>query len=423
MSPSTSGGTGAGVIDATVDNTFSAVVKGDSPVVAYRIGIFKNNATSDLVYNSGVIQLSTPFYGTSPAGKTIPFTYTVPSTSGVTNGYTYGYKYILTLWWELDTTDYTTGCVQSFESVFYARSAPTLSIATISTSVSASGLPIVSSRSHTFEGQYYQSNNVGVAWFSWTLATKNNLSSPVASIGPVYSCPKIEFEYDGLMSGTDYCIKVDARTQDGIEVSSGWVDFTVSYGTVTIQSAVEVEQTPENGLLIDFGNIKYIEGAPSSNNWRFIKPCPSEGHTCVEIDSGTNIVFTSSEHFDVDIPVGGEIVTSFYLSADSSEILYASGTDDAGNDYYLRLSFSGHTDGLKPSKTLVPSKSLVPSAGIRGGFTLDVNGTKYYKAISIPLPCAWFVACIRSTGLTIYENRFTFDKSDMTIIEGATYGN
>ena len=126
MTPSVNNGGGFGVIDATVENTFSAIVKGNSPVVAYRVGIFKNNATSDLVYNSGVIVLDSPFYGTNSAGDSVPFEYSIPANSGVTNGYTYGYKYILTLWWEVDSSDYTTGCVESFETVFYARATPTV---------------------------------------------------------------------------------------------------------------------------------------------------------------------------------------------------------------------------------------------------------------------------------------------------------
>lgn len=423
MKPSTSGDIGSGVIDATIDNTFSAVIKGDSPVVAYRVGIFKNNTTSDLIYSSGVIQLDEPFYGTLPNGKVVPFTYVVPSTSGITNGYTYGYKYILTLWWELDTSNYDTGCVQSFESVFYARSSPTLSIAQISAETNGEGIPVVGSKSHTFTGQYYQSNNVSLAWFKWTLANKLNTESPLAVVGPVYSCPKIEFEYDGLMSGTDYCVKVEARTQDGIEITSGWVDFTVSYDTIAIQSAVETRQTKENGILIDFGNIKYIEGIPSSDSWRFIKPCPYEEHICVEIDSGTNIVFTNSEHFDVDIPIDGEIVASFHLDEDNDDILYAEGTDDEGNNYYIQLSYSGHTDGLMPSTELTPSGELVPSAGTRGHFILNVNGVEYIKETKIPLPIAWFVVCVQSSGLAIYETNIVLDRSSMTVIEGATYGH
>lgn len=422
MIPSTSGGVGAGVIDAELDNTFSAIIKGDSPVVAYRVGIFKNNATSDLVYNSGVIELAEPFYGTSPSGKTIPFEYVVPSASGVENGYLYGYKYILTLWWELDPSDYDSGCVQSFEAVFYARATPTLSVATISTNLNDDGIPVLNSKSNTFTGQYHQSNNVGIAWFEWTLARKNNLDSPIVSTGPIYSCPKIEFEYDGLASGVDYCIKVDLQTQDGRLVTSDWSEFTVSYTEVTLQSAVEVSQTEQNGVNINYGNIKYIEGVPSGTGWRFVRPCPYEGHACVEVDAGTNITFTSSEHFNVDIPIDGEVVLSFYLPGNSEEIMYMSGTDDDGSPYYVKLSYDGHRDGLMPSETLVPSNTLVPSAGTRGSFTLDVNGTIYTKQSPSPITRTWFVVCIHSNGLTIYETDFLYDRDSMTIVEGATYG-
>ena len=424
MTPSVNNGGGFGVIDATVENTFSAIVKGNSPVVAYRVGIFKNNATSDLVYNSGVIVLDSPFYGTNSAGDSVPFEYSISANSGVTNGYTYGYKYILTLWWEVDSSDYTTGCVESFETVFYARATPTVSIDAISSKTNDAGLPVISTKSHTFSATYTQANNVPVEWYRWSLKRKDT-GAVIEQTDLIYSGAKVEFLYEGLNTGITYSIMVEVQNQDGIVIVSDWVDFEVSYQTTHIQSAVEVTPTDDDGIKIDFGGLKYIEGSPSDTNWRFISPCPDDGHYAVELDSGSSITFTGTEHFAVDIPIDGECVVSFYIPEDSEEIFYASGTDDNGADYYVKLSYFGHTPGLEPSDSLAPSNGLVPSDGTVGQFTLDVNGDKYYYTPRGRIPSTWFVACISKNGMTLYESEFFYvrDRSSMTVVEGYTYGN
>ena len=104
-------------------------------MVAYQCAIFKNNATSDLIYDTGVVTLSAPFYGADSKGNIVPFENTIPSNDGTAtshtsmeNGYVYGYKYILTLWWDVDTSDYSKNCVSSYETVFFAKGAPSIAI-------------------------------------------------------------------------------------------------------------------------------------------------------------------------------------------------------------------------------------------------------------------------------------------------------
>lgn len=426
MIPGPGVGSGLDVIDATVENEFSAYVKGDSPVIAYRIGIFKNNATSDLVYNSGVIELEEPFYGVDTKGRQVPFKYTVPANTGIDNGYIYGYKYILTLWWQLDESDYTTGCAESFEVVFFARSSPTLSIDQISDNTSEeTGLPVLNVKSNVFSATYYQGNNIGISWFKWTLCNIGDYDNPIEVLGPVYQNPRVQFEYDGLNTDSSYSIMVELQTQDGILLKTDWVDFSVKYETVQIQSAVEIRATDNNGVMLDFSGLKYIEGVPNGVDWRFIYPCPFEGHVCVELDEGTNITFQGTEHFGIDIPLDGEGVISFFIDDNTDEIIYVSGTDDNGDPFYMRLRYEGHIPGLMPNESLSPSESLVPSTGQKGYMILDVNGVDHRYTIKGRISNTWFVVRFSAAGAAIYEMTFPFPelRENMEVLEGYLYGH
>lgn len=423
MLPSLYMGDGQGVIDASVENTFSAQINGRAPVVAYQCGIFKNNASSDLVYDTGVVTLATPFYGADSFGDVVRFTFTIPSNStSVTphttmqNGYIYGYKYILTLWWDLNTSDYSSGCVNSYETVFDAKATPTVSINSFSSQTS-NGLPLVTSRSCTWTATYNQANNTGVQWFRWTLALASNHANIVDQTNKIDTNSAVQYTHDGLVSGTNYAINVEVQTQDGVLIESGWTSFTVSYVAGELNSVVEISLTSDNGIKLDWGSLKYIIGSPNNSDYRYLKPVPYIGHTCVELLDGNTITFTSSENFAIDIPINAEHVWSGYIEGDSTDIYYASGTDDSNASYYIKLSHAGSSHGLLPSATLYPSESLYPAPDDGGYFLLDINGASSYTVSTEDYYPSyhWFVVRMSESGMVVYAAPF-----DTQVIEDAT---
>lgn len=586
MIPSLYVADGDGIIDAKQTNTFSAKINGRAPVVAYQCGIFKNNTTSDIVYDSGVVKLASPFYGADSKGNIIPFTYEVPQsvdsmdnyttnvvydsssykytvtlddktlttigfkipqsigviadsattdsgvitlsyTNGFTyesgivvgfacpqdissdatvsikidsteyslashvawtsgnavylslqnaedtytatevantiqlqintdtfttspllwktgdvvfvdittseedmksisintsikyttmeNGYIYGYKYILTLWWDLDESDYTKNCIDSFETVFYAKETPSVVINSFSDETDSNGFPIVRHKSCEFNATYSQANNTGIAWFGWTLAEAENRENIVDQTGRIYTNSPLSYSFDGLSTGKSYSIMLELRNQDGVYVTSGWVDFYVSYEVVELKSAVVVSATEDDGVLVDWGQLQYVKGQPNNNNYRYLKPLPTILKTCVELLKGNTITFTSSEHFDVSIPLEAEHIWSGCLLEDSNEIYYAEGVDDNGNKYYMRLSHLGSANGLYPSETLYPNETLYPATDIGGYFLLDINGEKTYTVDSGFIESHWFVVRMCEDGLHVHEAEF-----DRSLIDQAT---
>lgn len=423
MYPSRALGDGKGVIDASKENIFSATINGRAPVVAYQCAIFKNNATSDLMYDTGVVELEAPFYGANAKGDVVPFEYTVPSNDSAAtahtdmeNGYIYGYKYILTLWWDLDTNDYSKNCISSYETVFFAKGTPSIAIDSFSTSTNDAGLPVIDSSSCNFSATYSQPNNAGILWFRWTLANADH-TQIIERTKDIYANAAVAYACTGLATGTEYAVRVEAQNQDGVFVDSGWVNFAVDYVEVELNSAVVVAVTDKCGISIDIGGIRYIEGEPDNDNYRYLTPLPVDGRTCVEIDAGNAITFSSSEHFTFDIPTSGEHVWSGYIKGDNSSIYYASGTSDIdGSVFSMTLSHAGTEHGLYPADDLYPADNLYPADDDGGYFKLDWNGEEFVVNCHDYLPeLYWFVVTMSAGGLKVYAVPF-----DASFIANAT---
>ena len=374
------------------------------------------------MYDTGVVTLSTPFYGADSKGNIVPFEYTIPSNdstatshTSMENGYVYGYKYILTLWWDVDTSDYSKNCVSSYETVFFAKGAPSIAIDAFGTK-NAAGVPVVDSSSCDFTATYSQPNNAGILWFRWTLANADH-SRIIEQTKDIYANTAVTYNCTGLATGTDYAVRVEAQNQDGVFVDSGWVNFTVEYVEVELNSAVVVAVTDKCGISIDIGGIRYIEGKPDNGNYRYLTPLPVDGRTCVEIDAGNAITFSGSEHFNLDIPTSGEHVWSGYIKGDNDSIYYASGTsDEDGSAFTMTLSHHDTKHGLYPAEDLYPADDLYPVDDDGGYFKLDWNGEEFVVDCHDYLPeMYWFVATMSAGGLKVYAVPF-----DVSFIANAT---
>ena len=86
ISPSLWGELGNGTVDATQDLTVSWQVNGNSPMTAFVITIYTNNAASTQKYTTGNRTENCPFYGTDYQGNTQLFSYTIPAATLSTAG-------------------------------------------------------------------------------------------------------------------------------------------------------------------------------------------------------------------------------------------------------------------------------------------------------------------------------------------------
>jgi hypothetical protein len=251
ITPSSFSGLGNGTVDATKDMEVSWQVEGASAMTAYQIVIQQNDTDSTQVYDSGKVELETPFFGTTFTGNTQRFSATiaVSALTGLSNGYANGYKMLITQWWSEDDS------VQQVQpSYFITRSEPTLMMDTIQ-----NPLPI---RVNTFSAAYSQEQGDTLNWFRWLLAVKGEEDAPLRDSGNIYGTEDIQFSYDGFFTGQTYTIRCICETENGVKADTGWVDFSVAYETSAITGVIQAcrMQGVQDGLLVSWPSIHYIPG-------------------------------------------------------------------------------------------------------------------------------------------------------------------
>ena len=250
--PSSFAGVGGGVIDVTDPLTVSWQVNGSSAMTAYRIQIFENTTASAQVYDSGQTSIA-PFYGVTSTGAVNYFQTTIePSAlTGLSNGFASGYKMQITQWWN-------GGSIQQLSpSFFITRTAP---------SVSISGLPAtIDSRSITIAGNYSQAQGDTLDWFRWELATQDDLDNPIEDSGFIYGTEDIQVTYDGLFTDTAYAVRLTVQTENGVEATTGWNNFSVSYQVSELEGYVDACLSPTEGIVLKWPRVSYIEGVPDGS--------------------------------------------------------------------------------------------------------------------------------------------------------------
>ena len=222
--PSTLSGIGAGTVDVTQGINVSWQVNGDTPMTAYQIKIYQNDTSSTLLYDSGAVSVSPAFethdkYG-NPTFYSVFISAAALSTAGIVNGYQYGYKMLIKQWWGV--SDYVE---QTSASVFITRALPTIAIDAIPNPVTSSSLTITAT--------YAQAQGDPISTVDWVFALAGSESNPIKNTGAV-NTQVLSFDADGLITGNTYSIMCTVVTANGMEASTGFVQFTVFYSSSSL---------------------------------------------------------------------------------------------------------------------------------------------------------------------------------------------
>lgn len=254
--PSMTGALGNGVVDANGNLTVSWQVNGNSPLTAFQIVIYDNNATSTQRFSTGKITDGCPFYGVDYAGNVQYFSYVIPAgqllSAGITNGN--DYKLIITQWWS-DSNSVS----QSSASAFITRTAPTLTI---------SALPNpVPYRMFTFYAVYTQAEGDVLNWVRWEVALKNSTSYDVLKdTGKLYGVSQFQFSYDGFFTGSTYAVRCSVQTENGVEATTGWIEFAVEYQSELLNGTLTACQSGKgSGVKLTFPSVTNIPGDASGS--------------------------------------------------------------------------------------------------------------------------------------------------------------
>ena len=253
ISPSSRGGLGNGTIDATKDLVVSWQVNGNSPMVAFRIVIYKNDAASTQVYSTGKLTDGTPFYGTNYAGNVQFFTHAISastlSSAGITNGNEY--KLVITQWW--GSTD-EQSVTQTSAAAFITRSTPVLTLDNVPDTMAA--------RDYTFTANYEQAQGDTLNWIRWQIAFADDTANPFYDTQNIYGTAQLQTYYDGFFRGNEYAVRVRIQTENGIEADTGWVSFAVEFDSNPLSGVVKASKACDgrSAVLVEWPAIYYIPG-------------------------------------------------------------------------------------------------------------------------------------------------------------------
>ena len=270
--PDSRNGLGQGTIDAARDLTVSWKISGPSAMTAFQIVLYTNDAASTQVYTTGRISDGCPFYGTSAAGETQFFSYTISAedlaAAGMTNGNEY--KMVITQWWS--ETDSVT---QSSASAFITRAMPTISVNAIGT---------INTRYYTFTGAYAQAQGDTLNWLRWQIAVVGEEDAPFYDSGEISGTMELSAYYDGFFTGTDYAVRLSVQTEHGIEVSTGWVPFSVEYAAPEVAGYVTARCVRgTSAVYVEWSGIGTIYGTATGSY------AVSDG--LLSLPNGSNIVW------------------------------------------------------------------------------------------------------------------------------------
>lgn len=243
---------GSGTVDLSAAVDFSWQVSGDSAMTAYKIDFFANNAASTQLATTGKVSLLTPFWGVDYKGDTQFFTATIPASTfsgaGMSNGNEY--KFVITQWWGSGASDYV---VQATASLIEGRNAPTLAIDAIPSPLTT--------RSYSITGTYSQAQGDPLAYVRWEIATADNRDNPFLDTGKIRGTGQLQVDYDGFFTDTTYSVKLTVQTQMDVTVTTGWVDFTVSYAVSEPQGQVQACQLNDDaGVFVHWDQMDLAEG-------------------------------------------------------------------------------------------------------------------------------------------------------------------
>lgn len=349
--PDVRSGLGSGTVDVTQDLDVSWRINGPSAMTDYQITIYANDANSTQLYTTNKQTLSTPVYGTDSTGAIQFFTHTIDaadlSTATITNGNEY--KLIIRQWWGATDAESVT---QTSASVFLTRSAPTVA-------VSVTSGDVIATRDETFTGTYTQAQGDVLNWLRWRVGRleADGGYTVLYDTGNISGTMDLSCYYDGFFTGTGYAVRLSVQTENGVEADTGWVDFTVSYPTVSIEGSISAGCVGgTDAVAVDWADIGIIPGVAIPSNGYSIS-----GDYKLTLQKGASINWYKVGTKTMSFAPPWSVVWKGTLGYESAPLIFAV-TQDNNNELVFRYDVSTHSLILEENGTALATQTGIINA-------------------------------------------------------------
>lgn len=395
--PSMTGGLGNGVVDVTKPLKVSWQVNGNSAMTAYQITIYKNDSASTQVMTTSTLTNNCPFYGVDYSGNIQFFSHTISAATMASAGMTNGNEYTIKIrqWWGTSDTDSVT---QTSANAFITRATPTVTLASLPTAFSY--------RSYTFSATYAQAQGDVLNWVQWELAlvAPDGEYTILKDSGKIYGTAELKFDYDGFFSGSSYAVRCTIQTQNGVDATTGWNPFSVSYETVPLAGTLTASPLRKaNGISLTFPAITSIPATITGSY--------TMENSKLSLPSGSTAVWDSVNGEQMSFKAPFNVLWQAEMELHSEmEYLTIEGTTESGVEKSYTLYSVPHfeiTDNVPTLEYAANSMASdfvnVAGAGIvrvtvcvGSGNTAKVYSTAYgddWFDVSLPVSAVWTSVC------------------------------
>ena len=135
-------------------------------------------------------------------------------------------------------------------------------------------------RTISLTGTYEQSNGTHIKFHRWDLYCNGEI---IDTTGNRYH-ERLEYKFDGLISGNVYFVELCGETQDGVPFSSGRKMIEVEYAAPTMEAPPTVSVVDEKSAIrVDVDGVTQIAAVDSGENNTF---STIDGKNCYQLNDG-----------------------------------------------------------------------------------------------------------------------------------------
>lgn len=220
------------------------------------------------------------YFFTLAAGSYVNFNLSTPLNSGDQLGYSTLYGVVWTIHnnvfqvqtgtlstsstgTSISTTAYSEGeewVMQTTDSVFITRTTPTVTFPEMPSPLTTN--------SYSFTATYSQAQGDAIKWVRWQLAEVGAESTPLVDTGEIAGTGQLQLDYDGFFTGTRYSRICTVETVNGMQATTGWESFLVTYSVSPMTGVATACQSPgRNCVQVEWQS---VDGADSYDIYRRI---------------------------------------------------------------------------------------------------------------------------------------------------------